>query len=475
MRTDMKRWKGCCWLLLLLLLGLLVTVGVLLFLARVPRCSRDAPYSHAAVAADSHTCSQVGRGILQKGGSAVDAAIAALLCSSLVQPQSLGIGGGAIHTIYHAATGRVVVINAREGRSEEYAPGLPASMMSPERLQDVLKGEGEQPEVAVHIGINDTGRERGMHLPGNKLAEQCNITEEDFRQYKVRVMQPQSISLRDYTMYTPPWPSRGAILSFVLKILEGFNFSPQSMEGKERKQTYHRIIEALKFGNGQLTKVNSANMSLLLSEEFAVAARRRIDNKTHLPSYYSNDLRGQESYGTSHVSVVDREGNAVSVTSSINHIFGSLVYSSRTGIILNNQLADFCDSVTNTKKVAGQQPPSSMSPSILLSKDKGSMMVVGAAGGTMILSTTAQVIMNKLWFGLSLEEAIREPRTHVMVNNFVQFEEEFDKDVVEAMRQKGHHVSESMQLKPIVQGIFRDHNCIEAVSDQRKLGKAAGD
>ncbi|XP_072911594.1 glutathione hydrolase 5 proenzyme-like [Hemitrygon akajei] len=565
MRTDMKRWKGCCWLLLaLLLLGLLVTIGVLAYLGRRRCCSPHAPYSQAAVAADSRMCSQVGRDILRKGGSAVDAAIATLLCSSLVHPQSLGIGGGSIYTIYDATKERVVVINAREAAPKNMHPALfdlcngglykgpqwigvpgeiegywqahqlfgklpwrslfePSIQLAKEgfAFPEYLRTFIRHPKLQIRksslgdLFYKSDGRLRDNvqyselaktletiaskgpeafyegEITRNLLKDienaspatnngKSNLTEEDFKEYKAQMVQPLTVSLANYTMYTPPLPSRGGILSFILKILEGYNFTTKSLEGEGRMLTYHRIIEALKFGVGQMDALHPQKMQLLLNEKVIAGIRHRIHNLTNDPAYYENDFFVRESYGTSHLSVMDKEGNAVSVTSSINHIFGSMVYSKSTGIILNNQLADFCDSVkVNGPLLSQRQPPSSMTPTILLSKDKSSMMLVGAAGGKKIISATAQVIMNKLWFGLSLEDAINKPRIHVKSDNSLLFENNSDPDVVEAMKQREHQMiqQDTVQdkLPSVVQGIFRDHSCMEAASDPRKLGKAAGD
>ncbi|XP_059839279.1 glutathione hydrolase 5 proenzyme-like [Hypanus sabinus] len=561
----MKPWKGCCWLLLALLaLGLLVTIGVLAYLVGRRCCPPQAPYSQAAVAADSRLCSQVGRDILRKGGSAVDAAIATLLCSSLVHPQSLGIGGGSIYTIYDAAKGRVVVINAREAAPKNMHPalfdqcngglqkgaqwiGVPGeiegywqahqllgrlpwhSLFEPSiqlakkgfAFPEYLRSFIRHPKLQIskssvgNLFYKSDGRLRDNvqyselaktletiaskgpkvfyegEITRNLLKDieeassaanngKSSLTEEDFKEYKADLLQPLTVSLANYTMYTPPFPSRGGILSFILKILEGYNFTRKSLEGEGRMLTYHRIIEALKFGVGQMDTMDPHKMQLLLTKGVIARTRHLIHNQTNDPAYYKNRLLVSESYGTSHLSVVDKEGNAVSVTSSINHIFGSMVYSKSTGIILNNQLADFCDSYRGNGAVPDQRhPPSSMTPTILLSKDKSSMLLVGAAGGKKIISATAQVIMNKLWFGLSLEDAINKPRIHVKTNNSLLFETNSDPDVVEAMAQRGHQMiqteSELDKLPSVVQGIFHDHSCMEAVSDPRKLGKAAGD
>ncbi|GCB64480.1 hypothetical protein scyTo_0011757, partial [Scyliorhinus torazame] len=307
------------------------------------------------------------------------------------------------------------------------------------------------------------------------------LTFKDLNQYTASVMEPLSISLGNYMMYSPPQPSKGAVLSFILNVLKDFKFSAESMEGSQRMQTYHRIIEAFKFGNGQLTGMigpkAQSHISDLLSDQLAKLTQQRIDDKVHPLNYYTAEHQTPDKYATSHVSVIDRDGNAVSVTSSINHLFGSMIISKSTGIILNNQLADFCgpnNTFPDIATVEGQNPPSSMSPSILISQDKTSMMVVGCSGGSMIVSATAQVIMNKLWFGLNMTDAIKKERLYVNSNNIVHLENGFDKEVEEAMKGKRHQIGETIQLQSNAQGIFKDHGCIEAVSDTRKQGESAG-
>nr|XP_014344558.1 PREDICTED: gamma-glutamyltransferase 5 [Latimeria chalumnae] len=514
------RWKCCCLVLLLLVL-LSAIIALIVVLTR--NC--PAGYLQAAVAADSLRCSQIGRDILQQGGSAVDGAIASLLCTSVINPQSSGIGGGVVFNIYDASTGKVKVIIARETAPMRMKPSLlqqctfgpqpgaewiavPGelrgyeeahknygrlpwkSLFEPtiklaeegflvpdylERFLDSKKFREYMRKSSVsHLFLKD-GKylKKGDYLHFLKLAETLktvaehgadafykgsltkemvrdvnnqggNLTLDDFSNYEVKHAEPLNITIGNYTMYFPPPPTSGMIVGFILNILKAYL------------------------------------VSSLTSEEFAEAMRKRInDSYTQSQDYYSDSPPGRDGTGTTHVSVVDKDGNAVSATSTINHIFGSMVYSNSTGVIFNNQLADFCmlTSGTEFKISPGERPPSCISPSILISKDRRSKLVIGGAGGNKIIHATAQAIMNKLWFGYDLEKAISSPRVLVNSSFGVDYEDRIPKVVREGLAYKGHSShsdANSPHFPSVVQGVFKGKECVHATSDRRKLGEAAG-
>uniref|UniRef100_A0A7M4E138 Glutathione hydrolase 5 proenzyme n=1 Tax=Crocodylus porosus TaxID=8502 RepID=A0A7M4E138_CROPO len=310
-----------------------------------------------------------------------------------------------------------------------------------------------------------------------------NLTRRDLHGFKAEVTQPLNISLGSYTVYAPPPPAGGFVLLLILNILKGFDFTAQSVETPNRKiETYHRIVEAMKFGNGQKPKLDDPDFSgiqKLLSDAFAEETRRRITEKgDHVAKYYNIMPLGKESHGTTHVSVIAKDGSAVSATSTINYPFGSMVYSNSTGIILNNELADFCRKKINqpiprASSFVGERPPSAMVPSILLSKDKKSMLVIGGSGGELIISATALAIINKLWFGYDLKKAIEEKIFHVNTTS-IQFEKGFDENVKKGLLERGHRDQPNPLMLNVVQGVSREGRCISAYSDKRKMGKAAG-
>ncbi|KAJ7309813.1 hypothetical protein JRQ81_007883 [Phrynocephalus forsythii] len=541
-----------------------VVVALAVVLAR-PRCAPPR-YRHAAVAADTRLCSDVGRDLLKEGGSAVDAAIAALICTSVLNPQSMGLGGGVIFTIYSASTGKVEVINAREKAPrgikgdlldqcrDRFQPGtewiavpgelrgyeeahkrygrLPwkalfeptIKMLSPGvQVPEVLSRFLQHPQLQAalnHTSLRGLfskpdGRILGagdtLHWPAlaetlravaengpnefyqgktaNKLVQDVHaqggtLTLEDLRSYSVEVVKPMAASLRGYTLYSAPRPAAGPILAFILKVLEGFNFTQESLSTPQRMgEAYHYIAEALKFANGQKPKVDDPKFSEikedvlneLLSDFFAGQARQRIDGRgDHLADYYNLTQLAMAPYGTSHVAVLVEDGSAVSATSTINHPFGSMVYSQQTGVILNNELADFCMKQSSRKISPGEMPPSSMVPSILISRDGQSKLVMGGSGGQLIVPAVALALANKLWFGLELDRAIQAPILFATQSGSLEVEKNFPPDMVEALLERGHRVSVARLALNVVQGVAQEGACLFPYSDQRKKGEASG-
>uniref|UniRef100_F6VDK3 Glutathione hydrolase 5 proenzyme n=1 Tax=Monodelphis domestica TaxID=13616 RepID=F6VDK3_MONDO len=551
----MARPGGRAVCLILLAAGLLAAIiAAACTLGRAAATCPAASYRTAAVAADTPRCSAIGRDTLRRGGSPVDAAIAALLCTTVLNPQSMGLGGGGAGV----TTSSVGVARAELGPGPRspapstpgaYWIGVPGELrgyqLAHQRhgrlpwaqlfqptirllreglrvprvlslflnsfLSPAIRGsslgrlffngsrplaEGEPlpwPELARTL---ETVAEKGAdELYTGALAESLladlggeggTLTREDLAGFQAEVAEPLTVSLGNYTLYTPPPPAGGALLGFVLNVLRGFRFSP---DGKV--DTYHRVVETLKFASGlkwALRDPRSHPEPLggrldLLSEELAQRVRALIGPRGDRPAAHYNvslpGAGGQET-GTSHVAVLGPDGSAVSATSTINTPFGSMVYSPRTGLILNNQLLDLCwrtrpDSGELLDPAPGERPPSLMVPSILLSQDRKAKLVIGGSGGEMILPATALAIMNNLWFGLDLHEAIKAKILHVRPTMEVLFEPDFAQEVQDGLVSRGHQRQETKFWLNVVQAVAQDaRGCIYAESDERKLGEAAG-
>ncbi|XP_044540192.1 glutathione hydrolase 5 proenzyme-like, partial [Gracilinanus agilis] len=221
----------------------------------------------------------------------------------------------------------------------------------------------------------------------------------------------------------------------------------------------------------------------LLSEELAQRVRALIGPRgDHPAAYYNLSLagRGGQEAGTSHVAVLGPDGSAVSATSTINTPFGSMVYSPRTGLILNNQLLDLCWRTRPGARelpdpAPGERPPSLMAPSILLSREHKAKLVIGGSGGEMILPATALAILNNLWLGLDLHAAIEARILHVRPTLEVLFEPGFEQEVQDGLVGRGQRREEARFWLNVVQAVAQDgRGCIFAESDARKLGEAAG-
>ncbi|XP_066500105.1 glutathione hydrolase 5 proenzyme-like [Hoplias malabaricus] len=543
-----KKCFCVCTVVLLVIISTLISV-LTIHLQKL----KTETFKHAAVAADSETCSGVGRDMLLANGSAVDAAIAALLCTSVINPQSMGLGGGAIFTIKDK-NGIVKIISSRETVPQMFKAdllskcpcseagtqwmGVPGEIRGYERVHHLygrlpwaklfeptirLAREGVKisnivarylPKIRRHT-IRELFEDKdgnllkeGDTVKFEKLAQTleriskngadefytgdtgrkliCDVQEaggsltlEDLRSAEVTEMEPWTVSLGDYTMYFPPPPAGGALVSFILNVMKGYNPNQDSIKGKERILTYHRFIEASKFANAKRKLMRDPRFDSgkkTVQEAFAITQEEFADRIKKIIDYSTNEVynatEDKDTGGTSHVSILDEEGMAVSVTSSINYLFGSQVYSPKTGIILNNHLLDFCEKTDRIQ--TGERPPSSMAPMILFSNSKNHTVVIGGAGGSKITTGVTLTLMNHLWFGKSLKDSISAPVVHLYPDNTLFFEPDFNKDVMEALRIGRSTVKDPELFISVVNALSQKDGVIEAYSDARKLGKAVG-
>ncbi|XP_060787055.1 gamma-glutamyltransferase 5a [Neoarius graeffei] len=550
-RKDRLRKTVCfsvIFIFLILILILICTVRLL----KQDECEAGM-FRKAAVATDSLTCSTIGRDILHSGGSTVDAAIAALICTSVINPQSMGLGGGVIFTI-REKNGTVKIINARETTPKNFKAdllsrcsdtsgvhwvGVPGELRGYEyahrlygrlswkrlfeptirlardgvKLSTLLSQylsvfKGHHTALSLFMHPDGTLLKEGDTVKFEKLANTLEkianrgaeefysgdvaqalvrdiqaaggtLTLEDLKSFKVTESVAWNVSLNEYKMFFPPPPAGGAILSFILNIMQGYKMNPSSIHDDTRVLAYHRYVEACKFANGVKQFIKDPKFSsdkealALIKMEFADRVRAMISNNiTHDTEYYSVTPQ-TDTQGTTHISVLDEYGNAVSVTSTINSIFGSGVLSSSTGIILNNELADFCG---RTKRIhPGEQPPSSMAPVILYSQSNKHTLVIGASGGSMITTGMAMALINYLWLGKTLNESIASPVVYVNGKNELQFEKKFDEHVIEALRALGHTDTLRDYFFNAVNAVSKhEGECVNAVSDDRKMGEPAG-
>ncbi|MGU3400896.1 gamma-glutamyltransferase [Brucellaceae bacterium D45D] len=252
------------------------------------------------------------------------------------------------------------------------------------------------------------------------------LAKADFEQYKVRELEPVKCSYRGYDIVSSPPPSSGGlIICEILNVLEGY---PISYLGYGSADTTRLMVEAMRHAyvdrNTALGDPDFVDnpTTKLTSKAYAREIRDRIDPYRAGVSEALKPAEFKESTETTHYSIVDKDGNAVSVTYTLNGSFGTAKVAEGTGILLNNEMDDFTvkPGVANLYGlIQGEanaieprkSPLSSMSPTII-SKDGKPFMVIGSPGGSRIITITLQAIMNVIDHGMDIQEAIDAPRIH---------------------------------------------------------------
>ncbi|MCL1074379.1 gamma-glutamyltransferase [Shewanella dokdonensis] len=253
------------------------------------------------------------------------------------------------------------------------------------------------------------------------------ITAKDFANYVAKERTPVKCSYRGYEFISAPPPSSGGTtMCQILNILEGYDL--KSM-GYGSADAIHFTAEAMRhafvdrnslLGDPDFVKIP---MQKLLSKEYAAEIRKTIDPVNATPSSaIAAGVPPHEKPQTTHYSVLDKAGNAVSTTYTINGRFGAGVMAPGAGFWLNDEMDDFTSKIGaknmfglvqgKANAIApGKRPLSSMSPTII-TKDGKTFMVVGSPGGSLIITITLNTVLNVIDYGMNLQEAVNAPRIH---------------------------------------------------------------
>ncbi|WP_230414296.1 gamma-glutamyltransferase [Collimonas silvisoli] len=253
------------------------------------------------------------------------------------------------------------------------------------------------------------------------------ITAADFAGYKISESAPLSCTYRGYVFVSAPPPSSGgATMCQVLNILEGYDMKAL---GFHSASAVHYMTEAMRHSYmdrntflGDPAFVKNP-LERLLSKEYAASIREKISADKATPSKeVQPGMAPHEKPETTHYSIVDKDGNAVSTTYTINGRFGAVVIAPGTGFFLNDEMDDFTvkAGVQNlfglvqgaTNSIApGKRPLSSMAPT-LVTKDGKTYMVLGSPGGSRIITITLETALNVIDYGMAPQEAVDAPRIH---------------------------------------------------------------
>jgi gamma-glutamyltranspeptidase/glutathione hydrolase len=290
-----------------------------------------------------------------------------------------------------------------------------------------------QPDLARTLErIRDRGRD-GFYLGETAalLAAEMRrgggmITEADLVSYEAKERAPIHGTYRGYDLYSMPPPSSGGVaLVQMLNILEGFDLA--SLEHNSPAYVHH-LVEAMRLAfrdrARHLADPDYADVPVarLTSKEYAAELRATIDPRRAATSAPADVEHAHESLETTHYSVVDRDGMAVSVTYTLEAGYGSRIVVPGAGFLLNNEMGDFnprAGLTTETGLIGtepnhvrpGQRMLSSMTPTIL-AKDGRLVAVFGSPGGRTIINTVLQMALNLIDFEMSIEEAVAAPRLH---------------------------------------------------------------
>ncbi|MET4154769.1 gamma-glutamyltranspeptidase/glutathione hydrolase [Bradyrhizobium sp. RT9b] len=267
----------------------------------------------------------------------------------------------------------------------------------------------------------------GSAIVASSQAGKGLLTQDDLDGYKTRELAPVECDYRGYHVISAPPPSSGGVvICEILNILEGY---PLKELGYHSAQAVHVQIEAMRHAyvdrNSYLGDPDFVKNPLdrLLDKNYATKIRAVIDpNKAAISKDIKPGVAPHEGSNTTHYSIADKDGNAVSVTYTLNDWFGAKVTAAKTGVLLNDEMDDFTAKVGvpnlyglvqgEANAIApGKRPLSSMSPTIV-TKDGKTVMVVGTPGGSRIITAVLQTMINAIDYGMNAQEAVDMPRIH---------------------------------------------------------------
>ena len=500
--------------------------------------------SSGMVVSQNDLSSQLGTEILNKGGNAVDAAVAVGFSLAITLPRAGNLGGGGFMLVYIKEKQEIYYIDYRSssplnanikdlfntnlpedykktdfdksrfGHKASAIPGTVAGLLEAHRnfgklsLKEILEPVIKQASEGIKVSYDlnkaiestpqlfndpesrkiyfDNGKplvkntlmkrpdlaETLSHISANghkgfyegptakKIVEAMNanngfMTLEDFKNYKVNSGSPISILYRDNVIFTAGPPSGGGVvLLTALKVLESYKFKKADSNSA---RTYHLIAEALRRGhNNRSHEIGDPNfynvpIDSLLSKERIKTLQSSINFKKATPSSKVKPFSvTSESRDTTHYSIIDSEGNAVSNTYTLGYSFGSGVTIPGTGVLLNNQMSNFAyrygdDSVEGraaskgNRFIPGKRPMSTMAPSMVFNSEGSLTLITGSPGGSFIPAAILRVISGVIDFDLNIGEATMLSRIHKdWPYSGLDYETTLSSDIVKRLDTIGH-------------------------------------
>ena len=289
------------------------------------------------------------------------------------------------------------------------------------------------------------------------------ITHDDLKNYKSFFRMPIAINYKGFKVFTASPPSGGGItLLTSLGILNNFNISKYKSDSTK---TYHYLAEALRRGHNNRShfvgdpEYFDVPISELLSSKRIIELSKTIDsNKASPPSKVKPFKLRKESKDTTHYSIVDKEGNAVSNTYTLGLSFGSGVTIPGTGILMNSQMNNFAYRYGDKTEIGraaspgnrfepGKKPMSTMAPTIVFDKDNKLFLITGSPGGSDIPAAILRVVTGVIDFNLDIGEATMLPRIHKdWPYSGLEHERTVSRDIVRRLKSMGHETEYEMTI-----------------------------
>lgn len=529
------------------LIALLFSATVHAQVAPVSRPSAIVPAQtilahNGMVVAQEQRSARIGIEILDRGGNAVDAAVAVGFALAVTYPRAGNIGGGGFMVIHLGKTGEDAAIDYREtapaaatetmfldpngepdpkkSRDSGLSVGVPgtvaglalahakygsgklslAELIEPaielarngvEIVDDIadtlplaqpriarwhssapvfLNSDGTvlmpgqdllQPDLAITLRAIASDGPKGFYEGpvAEKIVAAVRkaggvMTTEDMKNYRAILREPVRGTYRGYDIVSMPPPSSGGVhLIEMLNILEGYDLAKLP-----RGESLHVLAEVMKRAYADratfMGDPDSVRMPVagLISKKYAAALRTQIGNRatpaTEVRSGNPADFEGQN---TTHFSVIDSDGNAVSNTYTLNFSYGLGLVAEGTGVLLNNELDDFTSKPGTANAYGlvgynanlpgpGKRPLSSMTPTIVM-KDGKPFLITGSPGGSRIISTVLQIIVNVIDFHLPVDQAVSAPRVHHQWQpDELSAEPGISPEILDGLVKRGHKV-----------------------------------
>lgn len=358
-----------------------------------------------------------------------------------------------------------------------------------------VKSNFKQPELAKTLfKISKQGSEifyKGEiaeWISEESLSNGGLITLDDMASYEAKYREPIEIDYRGYRIVSMgPAASGGLVLLQTLNILENFNLKET---GHNSAETVHLLSEAMQRAFADRAVFHGdpdyydVPVEKSLSKEYAKERAQTIgDIRTKDGEIFAGNLKNyDESPDTTHYSIIDSEGNAVSNTYTLGSSFGSGVTVKKGGFLMNNQMRNFSHFYGQEGKEYGNSEAnrlepgkrmiSTQTPTLVFDPDGRLMMILGSPGGGRIPNILTQVISNVIDHGLSFSEAVMAPRINQRLEGKLQLETGFSPDTIKLLKLKNHQPENSMTMGS-VQAVFLEGDMLYGVADTRRPGAMA--